>query len=58
MNNIGIKETVNYLKGDTKSVKNALSGLYYNGESLPQGVEDEVVRLCNEYKERQRRKGN
>jgi hypothetical protein len=55
---MGIKETVNYLKGDVKSVKNALSGLHYNGESLPLGVEDEIIRLCSEYKERQRKKGN
>lgn len=55
--NLGVKETVNYLKGDSKGVKTALKSIYYNNEPLPQGVEDEIDRLCEEYIKKQKKKG-
>jgi translation initiation factor RLI1 len=51
------KNIVNYVKGDYDSAVEVMKNMYYT-DSVPEKVKERIKELCEEYKERQRLKGN
>lgn len=51
------KNIVNYVKGDFNSAIEVMKNMYYR-DVVPQSVQERIKELCEEYQERQRRKGN
>lgn len=50
---------VNYMKGDIDSSLEVIKNMYYSdSKKLPDGVVKRIKKLCKEYKEKQRLKGN
>jgi translation initiation factor RLI1 len=51
------KNIVNYVKGDYESALEVMKNMYYR-DIVPENVKERIKGLCEEYKERQRLKGN
>jgi len=53
------KSIVDYMKGDLESSLSVFKDMYYSdSKELPKEVVKTIKKLCKEYKERQRLKGN
>lgn len=53
------KNIVNYMKGDIDSSLEVVKNMYYSdSKKLPESVMKRIKKLCKEYNERQKRKGN